>query len=40
LYSHKQGGQKNLVFVNFNVFQCIAPWDSLRWHAHQQEISN
>jgi hypothetical protein len=25
LYSHKQGGQKDLVFVNSNVFQCIAP---------------
>lgn len=40
LYSHKQGGQNDLVFVNFNVFQCIAPRDSLPWHAHQQEISN
>jgi len=40
LYSHKQGGQNDLVFVNFDVFQCIAPRDSLPWHAHQQEISN
>ncbi len=39
LYSHKQGGQKDLVFVNFNVFKCIAPQYSLPWRAHRQEIS-
>lgn len=39
LYSHKQGGKKDLVFVSFNVFQCIARRDSVPWHAHQQEIS-
>ncbi len=39
LYSHKQGGKKDLVFVSFNVFQCIAPRESVPWHAHQQEIS-